>query len=636
MTNAHEHAGDSSRGFEAFNARFLTPEQVARTFVAPTQYWDLLSSGHSVLRGPRGSGKTTLLKMLQPIALAAWQAPEAPRACELLDFTAIFVPADILWSEQITTAAGLQADAQRVAAFRHQAFRAHLALSFLDTLSQCARSETVRSHPTLKHLAITLTPAEEAELVRSLAEVWGADVRVPSIFGLRAALHREMASIIHREPSKTTGAPIAFSWIPVIESAVDLTNTMIGQPQRKWALLLDELEITPADLRDSFFAAQRSTAARLVFKLAYFPHAELIENKPAGGPQERDDFNAIRLGYPNKEAAYPFCRALLNRLIEEVDAPPIDRPEEVLGEGLFDGGRSSRRVGASSYAPGGRAYKAIQSLQKKDQSFARYLREHKIALDELASLSESRQAEVRKITPVVYVRDDYIKTNTLGQHQQLEYRSRKTLDSYVGAYSIFAISEGNPRILINLLHPLVRAYKHGEQPVDRGKQARHLAQTINRFRRTLAGIPYAQIDDNLHVIDLVNEIGYFFFDQVQGPKFEPEPTLSFVVDHRVTEKQKEALGRAINLGVVVQVEDLRPEEALTASAAGETQLFRKRFRLAYMFAPEFRLPLLLGRPARLSHILGSDAVEGVPAPKQIAGGDQLDLWQDLVSEEPDS
>ena len=52
--------------FDAFNARYLSPVDVAATFVPSRESFKLLSEqNHSVLVGPRGSGKTTLLKMLK-------------------------------------------------------------------------------------------------------------------------------------------------------------------------------------------------------------------------------------------------------------------------------------------------------------------------------------------------------------------------------------------------------------------------------------------------------------------------------------------------------------------------------------------------------------------------------------------
>ena len=55
--------------FESFNARALEPADVARTFIPPDHYSDVLKRAHTLVVGPRGSGKTTILKMLQAPAL---------------------------------------------------------------------------------------------------------------------------------------------------------------------------------------------------------------------------------------------------------------------------------------------------------------------------------------------------------------------------------------------------------------------------------------------------------------------------------------------------------------------------------------------------------------------------------------
>ena len=52
-----------SAAYESLNARRLSPQQVAMTFVPQDQFTVLTKNRHSVLLGPRGSGKTTLLTL---------------------------------------------------------------------------------------------------------------------------------------------------------------------------------------------------------------------------------------------------------------------------------------------------------------------------------------------------------------------------------------------------------------------------------------------------------------------------------------------------------------------------------------------------------------------------------------------
>ena len=103
--------------FEAFNARNLSPTQVAKTFIPPAQFAELCGRSHCVVVGPRGSGKTTLLKMLQLPALAAWQHEEADKYTASIDFTGVFVAADISWGKQLESLGGRNCRSDRTRAF---------------------------------------------------------------------------------------------------------------------------------------------------------------------------------------------------------------------------------------------------------------------------------------------------------------------------------------------------------------------------------------------------------------------------------------------------------------------------------------------------------------------------------------
>src|SRR5687768_3296157 len=87
-----------------FNARWLSPEQVAVQFVPIPQFHRLLQPRHSLLLGPRGSGKTTLLKMVTRRALAVWRArTDSARGTEpsVPGFEAIYIPSDVRWSYEL-------------------------------------------------------------------------------------------------------------------------------------------------------------------------------------------------------------------------------------------------------------------------------------------------------------------------------------------------------------------------------------------------------------------------------------------------------------------------------------------------------------------------------------------------------
>ena len=87
--------------YDSFNARYLTFQQVADSFI-PSQYFDdLRKNSHSLLMGPRGCGKTTLLKMLSPLALMHWDTKQKSNIFSEIPFIAIYIPTDIQWKMQL-------------------------------------------------------------------------------------------------------------------------------------------------------------------------------------------------------------------------------------------------------------------------------------------------------------------------------------------------------------------------------------------------------------------------------------------------------------------------------------------------------------------------------------------------------
>jgi hypothetical protein len=145
---------------------------------------------------------------------------------------------------------------------------------------------------------------------------------------------------------------------------------------------------------------------------------------------------------------------------------------------------------------------------------------------------------------------------------------------------------------------MIRGYKQYQRRIPRSIQARTITTATNRFRALLRTIPYHPVNSSASrgLLSLLDNIGEFLHDNlVQGP-FNPDPPLSFVVDSNTSTEMLEALGRALNAGAII----------LAPDPAGETLLSSlrgKRFRLSYMLAPGYGIPLNLGRPMALSQIL---------------------------------
>src|SRR5659263_62330 len=87
--------------FETYNARYLSIEEVAKSFISNRDFERLYQSSHSILMGPRGCGKTTLFKMLTPKALSVWNSDNAELHKSKINFWGIYIPADKQWDRQL-------------------------------------------------------------------------------------------------------------------------------------------------------------------------------------------------------------------------------------------------------------------------------------------------------------------------------------------------------------------------------------------------------------------------------------------------------------------------------------------------------------------------------------------------------
>lgn len=597
--------------FESFNARNLSPRQVAERFIPPPQHFDdLILRRHSLVIGPRGSGKTTLLKMLQLPALAAWSHPDALRYRSQIDFTAIFVAADVSWGAQLGALGQNKLPREATELLGLSAFTSHVLIALVDAMIDCT-TDSFATVPGLSAKCVQLPKGQEVSLCKLIADTWHLQPIAPTFQGIKLALRNRLsliAQIARRESMLLADnlnerlAENAFLYLGFLEAsifAIEAFNSMVVQPERRWAFLFDELEIAPQQIRRQLFGALRSTDHRLLFKLSISPYHEdaaILEGSASAMPGQ--DYQPIELWYPRKEEGYHFSEALLRAMLLEAGAVAATS-EEVFGQSLFEAGDTERESKSSAYRPGTSLHKRFVNLARKDPSFSEYLVRHKIDLQTMHLLGETERAgSIRKGTSVVAVRENFRSSEQLaGAPTRLE-RSRKSLTLYTGSRSLFAIIEGNPRWFIGIVGPMIRDYKLNKRAVPKSIQAKTIQTATSRFRALLRTIPYnpPNSSSSRGLLTLLDLIGESFHDNlVQGP-FNPDPPLSFTIDSNCSAEILGALGRALNAGAIILAPD-QSGETLLSSLRG------KRFRLSYMLAPGYGIPLNLGRPVSLSQIL---------------------------------
>jgi hypothetical protein len=310
-----------------------------------------------------------------------------------------------------------------------------------------------------------------------------------------------------------------------------------------------------------------------------------------------------------------------------------------MGQAWASVGRGQR----GRLAPSGFYNRKFLSLAAKDHTFVAYLEKNGLVRETMDSLPEFQKAAlVRKILSTVVIRDEFLfergeQSKGVGERpapRARRFRARKRVPRiYTGAHSLFGICEGNPRWIIGLLRPLIADFAYStdglhSRSIGRALQAQRIERTITTFIILLSTL---RVDDpsdgSISIIEFIELLGDFCFEQVLAKQFNPEPILSFTIDGQVSPSVINAVGRAINQGGLVLIPKRMgspKEQRIPATGPGGIQ--GRRVRLTFLLAPRYRLPLVLGRSVDLSSVLR--------AHKRPKAGEEQLILADLFSALP--
>lgn len=616
-----------STAHDSFNARSLDPMQVASTFIPPSQFRQLTRRNNSLVVGPRGSGKTTLLKMLQGSALERWTHASAGRIRRSVDYTGVFVATDVAWLEQMRQLGGGTLDEGTAELFSQSAFTTHVLRALVDAMAY--RAHGPRGRGVVNHRRANLRDGAEAELVQLAQELWHLPKGVPSLKSLRIDLSarlsalQEVAAIEARKGKRgRTGRLEAnrFLFLDPIRAAEPVAtefDQLAGTPDARWALLFDELDLAPTRIRLQLLAALRSVEPRFLFKLSMSPFSADVDilSRPEGA-MAGQDFDLINLTYPKKEDGYRFARGLFESVLEHQGLGSL-RTEDVVGISTFETPASEWAEFGTAYHHGSRLQRRFAELATTDPTFQQYLERREIDVRLLEQYGgDARAAEIRKITALVAVRAAF-RSDLLGKRGP-KRRSRKSPDIYSGATALFAITEANPRWLLGLAQALVDRYNVRGRRVSEAAQAAEIVNAAGRFLALLRTLKTPLGDMSPApggLLRLLDPIGEYLSERTIDAPFEAEPPATFRIDPLLPKGIIEALGMALNAGAIVRVPN--PEDrGVVAGVVGH------KYRLSYLLAPHYYLPIRLGRSIDLSHLLSQTVPEVLEAsPGQLTLGE---------------
>jgi len=601
--------------YESFNARYLSFEDIARTFIANSQFEQLLGNNHTLLMGPRGSGKTTLLKMLTPLSQYYFSKYNNSKNWDL-QFLAIYIPTDIQWKRQIEIFNKHLSYPQNIIDnFPRFLVTNNILICLLNTFEQIINiNSDFSSNDAILY--------QETQLCTQLINSWNIEKPIlPSLNSIKQALYKRLQfgnTLLKKfryEPNfQLDSLPDYFYqdyFDLILLGCTDFGNVFKEYRNAKWALCFDELEISPDWLQHELIQKFRSIDQRFIFKLTTSPLVSIVDKLSMKTleieAREDEDYRVVRTWNYNLKGEIEwnsFGEKLLTQKFQRFfdnDRKPIDvfgSDEETRNLSKnFSKLKVQERSNLSNspYAKGNYYYVLFKELAYIDETFRYFLIHKGIDPSNPFPHSDEQLDQIfRKILPIAIFRFAYKKANK-------SIRSRKNPGLYYGLPMIYELCDGNPRFLIGLVDALLLSTNENASKLKITIQQQSIM--IHDFSKKYLDLIGSHPDSNreiypnkfLNLGTLLKEIGSYFSSKMLRENFIMDVFSTFVIDANVPDKIVELIELGVHLGAVIYLD---PKTVVSSEGLRD-----KKFRLSYLLHPTFSLPIREFKSVKLSTIL---------------------------------
>jgi energy-coupling factor transporter ATP-binding protein EcfA2 len=604
--------------YDSFNARYLTFQQVADSFIKNDYFEQLRNNNHSLLMGPRGCGKTTLLKMLTPTALHFWDKKQRTNIFSEIPFIAVYIPTDVQWKKQLDQLIKDFPDKHAVESVSRATVNINILISVIQTFSFLLR-ETEHVLPSFN------STSNESKLCSILIDKWSLTKPIiPDLDSIEISLLGEIAFINSeiRKKKVNLGYTIPehkmfnFHYFDLVNIAFTAFEKIFNVAGKKnWALCFDELEIAPEWLQFELFQSLRSRDQKIIFKLTTAPIISLVKRidgeLPALNASEKNDYSIIKIWTSNQkdfkiwtEFSDQLIRSRMSRKFNKSIASEtllgVSQLDRLIEESFKFKKMSKNKMSFEKDTP---TWHIIRELAMNDFSFLRFLITKDIDANNPVPRNTKEKDEIfRKIKQIVVFRFQFLRERT--KEGVVKRRARKLVPLYFGIPLIYELSDGNPRILIGMLDDLLNlaSIANGEfRELKISEQSRIISEISQKFLSVTASHPDANVlikNKVINIADILIEIGTYFHEKLVFDEFTMDPPGSFRVDDSINNKFQELIELALYLGAIVSLDNEDP--------FSKNGVIGQRFRLSYILAPYFNLLSRDYKEVQLSKILAKE------------------------------
>lgn len=591
----------------SYNARNSTPEQVASSFVRPRDFDSITNFQSKVLVGPRGIGKTTIFKLLTPSGIHHVRKRDGFEDLAL-DHVPLYIPSDTLWKGEASSFEAMLADgspsfsSKQIRLIQHALFVDYSLYEVISSLQDC--SEIADRYYTGKNLdwCFDIDPKLEGSICELCAEAWDLPTKPKSFLGLRLALLRRQniySSLINslNEPKEfdfhaLEGRNIFIS----LRAFFDIIDSFCGP--KKWSIHFDEMEIAPKSILNAVYQSMRSFDRRAVVKFSLFPYIDFISKEEDGrtGPREGHDFETLILSGRFKNENYKFSDEIVASICMRRGVAREDFRKFV------NSAADKNSLDVRDNDKTRRHYANIfSSLQKKDESFKKYLSDKGVSVKNIPEYSErDRMPHIRKLAGIADFRNSFLRSYKNGKSHRTSRKSHKHYSNYV---QILKLTEQNPRALSFYVEDIIKGMKSTGSPESTLNEI--INKNVDRFRALVATqvVPYDPANNGsfAHALDVVDNLGQEISAECLDRAFQPEPSLAFKISKNMDDYSLRILGIAANSGAIIL--DSAQQQSL------HLDISKMRFRISYQLAPWYPIPTQLGNSMVISRLTFKKVVD---------------------------
>ncbi len=415
--------------FNDIQGRNFSDDKIIQEFQPISKFWTLFNNQHEVIVGTRGSGKTFLLKMMRRSMLRRIKHPNAEKIVASKEFLSLYVPMHL---EFVRLFSDEKINTERKKELFLMMFNCFLAHSLVLEIQDLLISEVTDDDQ--KYL---LT----AKVCSYIDKIWFG-VTKSNLYSFSALIDKINSLYYSIDPNgeNLNNGPIVFKrqlCSPLL-AIKDRLEYIFNLSSPTWIICIDEAEFLSEDIQKIINSVLRSDSNNIAIKIATLPfhHTTLDTTEQGVSIGEGDDFvyNIIDLHFESNDfidLTNKLCQNRLNSLLS--DSQHINELKDFLGtvgtDSLIDYYRL--QFGEEAATEEEIETRIVNQFSPKKRRGSE-------------TYTNRKQAVYRKYYPILFVRDMYNESR----------KGNNTPGWYAGADVIRKVSQGNPRMFIQLMHSM--------------------------------------------------------------------------------------------------------------------------------------------------------------------------------------